>query len=141
MKKIYNLHFDGSISDSNKDQLPTYSGIYLVYRGVDNVQNNKYTCKEIIYIGQADDIKERHKNHEKHDEFLKTCKKGEIVFYSYVHVAKLDLDRVENALIFKMQPCLNDKMTQTFPYDETIVVSDGQCALLSKNFTLQRKDS
>ena len=140
MKKIYNLHFGGSISDSQRNLLPTYSGIYLVYRGGYNKEKKTFTCKEIIYIGQADDINDRHKNHEKRDEFLATCGPGEMVFYSYVKVDKNDLDRVENALVFKMQPILNDKLKQIFPYDETTIVSDGACALLNKNFTLQRKE-
>ena len=140
MKKTFNLKFDGSIHDKNKSQLPTYSGVYLVYRGTYNSQTNTFTCKEIIYIGQADDINDRHKNHEKHDVFLGECKQGEVVFYSYAEVDKSDLDRVENALVYKMRPTLNDKLTQSFPYDETTIVSSGSCALLNKNFTLQRKD-
>lgn len=102
MKKTFNLHFAGSISDDKKSQLPTYSGIYLVYRGVYNINEHNFTCKEIIYIGQADNINDRHKNHEKHEAFLGTCCKGEIVFYSYVNVEQYYLDRVENALVFQI---------------------------------------
>ena len=140
MDNTFNLHFGGSISDANRGDLPSYCGIYLVYRGVYNKEKNNFACRVIIYIGQADNINDRHKNHEKRAAFLAKCGKDEIIFYSYVKVDKYYLDRVENALVFKMCPSLNDKLTQTFPYDETTIVSDGACALLNKNFTLQRKD-
>lgn len=130
--KIYNLQFDGSWSDELRDQLPEYSGVYLVYRGVR--EHDRFVCREILYIGQADNIRARHANHEKHNLFLAECRLDEVLFYSCAPVAKVDLDRVENALIYEMKPRLNDKMKESFPYETTVVKSDGQCSLLNANF-------
>jgi len=136
--KTFNLHFDGSWSDSIREELPEYSGVYLVYRG--NLDRGSFLCREIIYIGQAENIRSRHKKHEKKELFLAKLCPGEVLFYSCAPVAKADLDRVENALVFEMHPKLNDKLTETFPYETTTVVSEGQCALLKKQFTVERKD-
>ena len=136
--KTYNLTFDGSWGDDVRDQLPKYSGVYLVYRGV--YERGSFTCREIIYIGQAENIRERHKNHEKRDLFLAKRRANEVIFYSCAPVATYDLDREENALVYEMRPILNDKLTESFPYPETIIESDGQCALLHKKITMDRKD-
>lgn len=136
--KTYNLHFDGSWSDGIRDELPEYSGIYLVYRGT--LDRGQFLCREIIYIGQAENIRERHKNHEKRDQFLAKRRMNEVIFYSCAQVAIPELNRVENALVYETRPVLNDKLTESFPYPETIIESEGQCALLNKRFTLERKD-
>ena len=136
--KTYKLTFDGSWSDSIRDELPEYSGVYLVYRGT--LDRGHFLCSEIIYIGQAENIRERHKNHEKRDLFLAKRRANEVIFYSCAPVATSDLNRVENALVYEMRPILNDKLTESFPYPETIIESDGQCSLLNKRFTLERKD-
>ena len=117
--KTYNLHFDGSWSDSIRDELPEYSGIYLVYRGT--LDRGQFLCREIIYIGQAENIRERHKIHEKREQFLAKRRMSEVIFYSCAQVATSDLDRVENALIYEMRPVLNDKLTESFPYTKTII--------------------
>ena len=134
--KTFNLHFDGSWSDSIREELPEYSGVYLVYRG--NLDRGSFLCREILYIGQAENIRSRHMKHEKREKFLAELRPGEVLFYSCAPVAKADLDRVENALVFEMHPKLNDKLTETFPYETTTVVSDGQCSLLKKHFSVER---
>ena len=132
--KIYNLQFDGSWSDNMRDQLPEYSGVYLVYRGVLN--RDGFICREILYIGQAENIRARLINHDKHDQFLAECRLDEGVFYSCAQVAKADLNRVENALIYEMKPRLNETMKESFPYEKTVVSSSGQCSLLNTNFAI-----
>ena len=137
MKTFY-LQFDGSWPDSLRDQLPEYCGIYLVYRGI--LSRGNLYCHEIIYIGQADNIRNRHIKHEKYSQFLSECRSNEILFYSCAPVKKADLNCVENALIYKMRPKLNDKQINSFPYDTTSIVSSGQCAMLISEFTVERKD-
>ena len=136
--KTFNLHFDGSWSDSIREELPEYRGVYLVYRG--NLDHGSFLCREILYVGHAENIRLRHTEHEKRELFMAELRPSEVLFYSCAPVAKADLDRVENALVFEMHPKLNDKLTETFPYDSTTVVSDGQCSLLNKQFTVERKD-
>ena len=136
--KTYNLKFDGSLADDQRGFLPEYSGIYLVYRGLRDQKG--FLCREILYIGQAENIKARHENHEKHDMFIAELRPKEVIFYSYAPVEKSDLNRVENALVFEMHPKLNDKLTETFPYEKTTIISDGQCALLNKNFTVEKTE-
>lgn len=130
--KTFNLHFDGSILDENRMNLPTYSGIYLVYRGVLSADSTRLNCHDIVYIGQSDNIRRRIITHDKRTEFLQTLLAGEVLFYSYAKCDEESLNRIENALIFRMQPKLNEQGKESFLYPSTTVISDGQCALLNK---------
>jgi len=135
--KQYNLHFEGSLLDDDRSNLPTYSGIYLVYRGTLSPDRKSLRCAQIIYIGQAEDIRRRLSAHNRRTDFLNTLQEGEVLFYSYVKVEQENLDRVENALIYKYKPTLNDNKKDSFPYPSTIIDSDGQCALLPKHIVLE----
>lgn len=134
--KSYSLNFEGSWIDVNRHFMPNYAGVYLVYRGTHNAEKQTVNCAEIIYIGKALDIRQRLSNHDKRNAFVNELQNGEVLFYSCAKVPIEDLDRVENALIYKMQPKLNDILKDSFLYPITRVISEGACALLTKDFTL-----
>ena len=88
----------------NTSSLPSLSGVYCVYRGKFDVSSDSVTLYELIYIGQAADIRQRHMNHESLAEWKRSLKPGEQLWYSYAEVALASLDRCEAALIFLNQP-------------------------------------
>ena len=139
--KTFNLTFDGSLLDDDRKNLPTYSGIYLVYRGRLTSDRNALICTEIIYIGQAEDIRKRHIAHEYRQRFIETLRAGEVLFYSYAKADIADLDRIENALIYHVKPNLNDRGKDRFLYPSTEIKSAGQCALLDKEFIIDEVES
>ena len=128
MKDFY-LKFEGYWGDRNKGGLPNYSGIYIVYRSVYNAQTDKVSLIEIIYIGKADNIHDRHLDHEKYEVFLSQLQYGEELCYSCAPLDK-DVEVVENALIFAQKPVLNEKGKTEFNYDRTHVKMDGACACM-----------
>lgn len=134
--KTFTLHFDGSILDDNRMNIPTYSGIYLVYRGVLSADGSRLNCHDILYIGQSDNIRRRIITHNKRTEFFQELLPGEVLFYSYAKCDEESLNRIENALIFSMKPKLNDQGKESFLYPSTTVISDGQCALLNRKVVI-----
>lgn len=133
----YKLHFDGSLADSYRQQLPQYSGIYLVYRGRFDAKENLFYCWEILYIGQATNIRERIVNHDRRSDFLASRGKDEVIFYSYAHLDASALNMVEGALIYVMKPRLNIIGRDSYAYQPIHVLSDGACALLDTDFKIQ----
>lgn len=116
------LNIDGYWID--KEYLPKYHGIYFVYRASNVMKdargNVSATLEELLYIGKADDqtIYERHQAHEKQAEFDNALLEGEVLWYATSEVND-EIDRVENGLIFKRQPRLNDVLTESFKYPDT----------------------
>lgn len=125
MKEI-ELTFDGFWK--NKNVLPKIKGIYFVYRATPHVHEGKssITIQELIYIGKAEDqtIWERHQNHEKQNEFESALLEGEELRYSTVELTS-DFDRIENGLIFKRQPRINDKLKDSFKHPDTHFILKG----------------
>lgn len=141
--KTIELDFEGYWI--SKDVLPDYKGIYCVYRATPHKHSDGTTTvslNELIYIGKAEDetIKERHSKHEKQDEFEKQLKEGEELCYSTVKVAKEDIDRVENGLIFKRKPRLNSDLTAAFKHEDTNFVLKGDVADIATNFFLKKTE-
>lgn len=136
----YVINFKGYWLDSNRNNIPAVSGIYMVYRGIYNSVNNKVKLNEILYIGQANNLQERHKNHDKRELFLKECNKSlnETLCYAIAEVSQKDLDIVENALIYIQKPKLNDKNKESFNFFMSRFIFNGNCFLLNDNDVILR---
>ena len=134
--KDYILNFDGYWRECNKNGLPTYPGIYLVYRSRYNPQNDTVSLVEIIYIGKTDNIHDRLIKHEKYDLFVSQLREHEELCYSCVEVVE-DIELVENALIFVQKPVLNDQGRDSYNYSRAHFVLDGSCTCMKyTNFNI-----
>lgn len=142
--KEYSLNFTGYFREEVIDtSLPHEPGIYLVYRGL-HTGDGHCQLTELIYIGEAGDIHDRHKKngqfvHEHHQDFKNACKTGETPYYAYAKLTggEEDRQRVEAAMIKKMQPRLNGKNTKTFNDPETIVTLSGRCDFVDKKIEMK----
>ena len=128
--KRYDLNFRGYWRDEKREGLPAVCGIYLVYRCVYNQETNTVRLVELIYIGQATNVCERIKNHEKMKDFLHECQEGETLCYSVAEVDEKDLNVVEGALIFAQQPKLNETHKDDFNYEPVELHLEGRCNLM-----------
>lgn len=137
MKK-YNINFNGYWIEGKTSGMPTTSGIYLVYRCV--YAEGGVTLKEIIYIGQSENLHERINSHDKKDLFKQQCREGETVCYSVAEVSPDSLNIVENALVFAQKPILNVEYTDRFIYEVPVsFLVEGRCKLLKyQNFTIKK---
>lgn len=136
MKK-YNINFNGYWIEKKTSGIPTTSGIYLVYRCV--YAEGSVKLKEILYIGQSQNLHDRINNHDKKDLFKQECKEGETVCYSIAEMSSGDLDIVENALIFAQKPRLNNDCKDHFKFDVPVsFIVEGRCKLLKfQNFKIK----
>lgn len=130
----YNLIFQGYWVRGEIEGFPAGSGIYLVYRCIYNkpteTSAGSVSLKELIYIGQSENGRERILNHDKEQTFLQACENGETLCYAFAPVEKSDLDIVENALIFAQQPRLNEQGKDHFNYSAAVFVLEGRCGLM-----------
>lgn len=136
----YNVTFKGYRLDENKDTLPTYGGVYLVYCCTYNKEKDTVSLKRLIYIGQAVNLHDRICNHDRYEDFKKQLNEGEKLCYSYASVSPGDKDIVENALIYMQQPPMNVSLKDSFNYADSQFSIEGACDLLQmKDFTIKRR--
>lgn len=137
--KSYTLTFDGYWREPNIDALPAKSGIYCVYTCTFNEQKKKVSLERLIYIGEADDVRGRVQNHEKSPAWRKKLKPDEQICFSCAPIAgEDDRHRAEAAEIFEHKPPCNTEYADSFPFDRTTISNDGETALVTKQFTVER---
>lgn len=134
-----NLYFNNYIPEVNKKEIPCKSGVYCVYAGIFNEENGVIIPKRLLYIGKASDLNERigGNSHEHYDDFKSRLINGETIIYSYAFLSDEDQRTLaESALIFRMQPPINEISLDKFNYSKTTIVTNGANQLLEKEFTV-----
>lgn len=131
-EKTFDQVFNGYWREINKNGLPIKSGVYVVQSCTYDKKKGTVSLKNLIYIGKADNIRERVNNHEKLKDWKNELKKGEELCFSCTEVSKLYNERVEAALINANQPIVNVEFKYSFPFDKTYVSSSGDYSKLKK---------
>lgn len=124
-EKKFNQLFKGYKLESAIANFFEKSGVYGVYRCVYNKKENTVSLKQLIYIGKADDLKDRITKHEKWDDWRGYKKSGETLCFCYTYIDKDCNERVEAALINSNQPPENTEYKNAFPFDKTTVICSG----------------
>lgn len=136
----FKLDFEGYFIDMNA--LPTYGGIYLVYKGSYDPQTDKVSLDELIYIGETDNIRKRHTDGHEHqsdfDKAIKSIANGKVIYSTAKIENEDDRKRVENALIYHEQPDINTDGKDSFKHPSTRVISNGKSKFIDGDFTQDR---
>ncbi|MDH6354603.1 excinuclease UvrABC nuclease subunit [Dysgonomonas sp. PH5-45] len=140
IRRTHNLEFKGFTREAIKNTLPSESGLYFVYRGTRNKGNDgKYTCslKELLYIGQAEDVNDRvNGTHEHYNDWCSYLKTGEMLYYSMCPVDSCFLDEIEAACIYHAQPTVNIKGKDSYNHEPLRIKSSGNVDFISTDFTV-----
>ncbi|MCK9220770.1 MAG: GIY-YIG nuclease family protein [Bacteroidales bacterium] len=136
--QTFNVDIQGYWRERNKSGIPNHSGVYFVYEATYNAGNETVTLLRLIYIGESENVRDRISNHEKLNDWLRYVRTGNELCYSTGSVQSTNRERVEAAYIFKHKPPVNDEYKNSFPFDQTTIISTGKTALLDTNFTVYR---
>ena len=129
--KQYNVIFDGYWREVNKKYIPEFSGVYIIYRCSYVSPQNVVDLIDVLYIGQADNLRRRLSQHNE-TEFHTALKTGETLCYACAPVDKEEMNQVENGLVFAEKPPYNDKLKNEYSYDDAEFHLEGTCSLLKK---------
>lgn len=138
--KTFSVSFEGYWREEDKDSVPAKSGVYCVYECTYNSKSDKVSIHKLIYIGEARDVRDRVKNHEKKPLWKKHVRSGNELCYNFGDVESAYRDRVEAAFIYKHKPPENTEYVDKFPFDDTTIEASGEAQELSTYFTVYRKD-
>lgn len=132
----YDLVFKGYYLDPSL--LMASSGVYCVYRCTYRPDTNAVVLNELLYIGQAENVCERHRHHENLLEWERCLLAGEKLCYTCAEVPIPDLRRCEAALIYHNQPRCNHYGKESFNYLDTYLSVSGSVALLKSDVVVQQ---
>ena len=135
--KSYSLDYDGYWRAPNISGLPAKSGIYCVYACVHNVTEDTVTLRRLLYIGEADNVRNRVAKHERWDDWVRELKAGEALCFNAALISPAaDRERAEAAMIHHHKPPCNVEYVNAFPFDTTTVSTRGKNAKLDGYFTV-----
>lgn len=132
------LEFTGYWNEYNKGTMPPVSGIYCVYGGIEDPQKKKVDVKELIYIGESDNVNRRLADHDGILLWRSCLNLGRALCFNFVPIGPADRERCEAALIFKHKPPANISYVDTFPFESTTIQVSRRAPLLERKFTVQR---
>ena len=123
----YKLQFDNYCWRGNENTAPNVSGIYCVYSCVK--QAGQFFVSELLYIGQAGDLRQRLSQHTTKGDFDRELVNGKVVFYTWALVDGRSLNACEAAMIYHFQPPYNQQCRNSFTgHGITSVESSGRWA-------------
>ena len=104
------LYFEGYWLRDELSEMYTYPGIYCVYRCTFNVKTNELTPKELVYIGRAEDVQRRLREHNSYrfDEWEEHFPINDKLCFTYAYMKKANLKICEAALLHEVFPRFNN---------------------------------
>lgn len=132
--KSFNKTIEGYYT--NLQSLSTNKGVYFVYRCIHNSTAKTVDLKELLYIGEAENIHQRVTTHNRYDDWKRKLRAGEVLCWTECAEA-IDRKTLEAALIFKHKPPLNVEYVNSFPFETTSVSLSGATALLQTSFVVR----
>lgn len=134
--KKYALTFRGYWRAPNAGGLPNKSGIYCVYACTYNEQEKTVTLRELLYIGESVNIRDRVDGHERWEIWKLELQWNEVLCFNAAVIEPRESRlRVEAAMIYEHRPTSNWEFIDSFPYNKTTVITRGRNALLHNRFT------
>ena len=133
--RTFHLNFDGYWRERNRGGIPAASGIYCVYAGSYNPSSNTVSLRELVYIGESENVRDRIAGHEKWARWRRHLLAGEEIWFNCALIRD-GRERAEAAMISKHKPPENTEYVDSFPYDTTTVYTTGRNALLRAVFTV-----
>ncbi len=123
MTKTFELNIKGYYRDEVRTKFPQLPGIYVVYRGILNNITRTCILKEMLYIGETDNIYNCLNEHNTRNRFLQSLKQEETIFYTYAitDIRFSDRKRIADSLIYELKPTLNRNEVISYPYSTTTI--------------------
>lgn len=115
------------------------TGVYGVYVCKYNPPpDDTVTLIKLIYIGEAKDVNDRISNHEKRSKWEDEVPSNNELCFSFARVTSPDRERAECALIYHHKPTCNDEYKDSFPYEDTTVISTGKHKYIKSPITVKK---
>ena len=133
MSKEYTLNIQGYYLDVSRSQFPALPAIFFVYKGTFNAENRTCVLKQLLYVGDADDLLQCAATLDSRINLSSTLDSDEAIFYTF----SLDYSdpvirkRIVDALVYELRPSLiKFNPNAPKPAQTTIIVSGNKHAFV-----------
>ena len=135
----YDLNFTGYFVDV--EALPTGPGVYCVYRSLYNTEDKTVSLKELLYVGQKENVHDLFMERDKMEEWGRRIRPTERLCYSVASLDIRSLKPCEAALIYLAKPLLNDVGKDSYGYKDAYLSVSGAAKLLPTDVVVYGPDT
>jgi len=132
------VHINGYWREEDTSIILTHPGVFFVYESKYNPDENTVDLLNLIYIGEAQNIRERIRTHEKFSLWKNFIKPDNELCFATGNVEEYFRERAKTAYIFGNNPIANNGRFTQFPFDTTTLISTGKTALLKPTLTIRK---
>ena len=136
MLQTFAITIEGYWREKNKSGVPNYGGIFFVYETKYNADVDTVTLLRILYVGEAENCRERIATHKLKDEWVTSIREGNELSYSAGYMEAANRTRLKAAFIYKCQPIVNTDFKKDFQFEQTTVICSGKTRLMEAIFTV-----
>ena len=137
VSKNYSLEFKGYQLESGISSWQMKSAIYCVYAGTYDKSTDTFAIRQLLYIGEAENVSSRIGSHQKKTLWQWYLRDGEEFCFSAAPISPpSDRYRAEAAMINHHKPPCNTEYVNNFDYDNITITTNGSNEKLSKLFSV-----
>lgn len=123
----YSLNLIGYFVQDKMEGIPSSSGIYVIYRGLLDEERNIAVLKELLFIGETDNLHHSMNSRDNHTKFSESLQDGEKLFFCYATIEADSQVRkdIATVLVSHSLPTLNDLDTEVIDLHEMVINIEG----------------
>lgn len=135
----YSLNLKGYYLQDMMGAVPSSPGIYVVYRGHHDLENDFAILKELIYIGESDNLNLCLNEQKNYRRCLELLQEEEKLFFCFAitEVEEQIRKKITNILVECSLPILNDFGTNNDSHDIAINIEGDSHAFLPSKLNPQ----
>lgn len=124
---VFSLNVQGYYKQGMTRGVPSSPGIYFVYRGIHDTENNRAILKELLYIGETSNLESCLNNSDNIRMYSESLNDQETLFFCYSSYNGESQTRKDIAkmLVSVTLPTLNDLDTEVSVPDGAIINIEG----------------
>lgn len=132
------VNINGYWRESELPDIMSYPGIFFVYEANHNTAENTVDLLNLLYIGEAMNIREKILNHEMAVTWKTLVRNRNELFFASGIVENRFLVRAKTAYVFGNNPIANNGHISYFPFENTTLISTGKTAFLKPTITIRK---
>ncbi|GAA5496798.1 hypothetical protein SAMN02745181_1207 [Rubritalea squalenifaciens DSM 18772] len=136
-EKSFTLNFEGYWREERVADIPSYSGIYCIYKCRYNPDAGTVAMRRLLYIGDADNIRMWIHDHPMWLMWRQFLKADEQICISTAEVEPVYRKRVVAACLRRHEPPANSEYRYEFPFEKTRIITKGKNAFLDTAFAIE----
>lgn len=123
----YSIDVKGYFKQDMMGGVPSYPGIFIVYRGIHDIVRNMAILKELIYIGETSNLNLSLNNQDNISLYTQSLRESETLFFCYAEYQGTDEERhnISNMLIEITLPSLNNISEIRHIIENSIIKIEG----------------